>query len=137
MRSELGQADREFAQLARPIVQDLKARLIGLGALALQPPLHSSRNVAEEARALADRVAGWIEIVIEQNDADAARLLLVGMAELREWAEVAASHGMSRAVAAGLSGGYRRTREATDLVWHSELVPEGRTPSYGKEQSDG
>ena len=137
MRPALAPADIEFARMVRPILQDVKTRLIGLGSVALQPPVDPSSSLAGEARALADRTGSWMESAKAHRDTDAARLLLGGLIEIREWAEAAASHGMSGAVAAGLSDGYRTIREVADLVWHSELVPEGRTSSNGEETSNG
>ena len=52
-----------------------------------------------------------------------------GLLEIEEWARsVEAAGGLvSATTAAGLSDAYQRIRSAAGTVWHSEMVPEGRT----------
>ena len=136
LRPDLDQASSDFGRAVLPIVRELKIRLIGVGGLVLGAPDPNSADLAASLRDLSDRIPSWVTLANSCPPTDFSRQFVAGLMELQEWSAVASTQGVSATVAAGMAGAYRRVRAASDTAWHSELVPEGRTPSTGKERSD-
>ena len=127
MRAGLDPEHVRFAGLVRPVISTLKTYLVAVGGAALVDtdagrPARDLRNwVSQTHRRLVDLSwSGAIEpLVAEMTD---------GLREIEAWAQsIEAAAGVSGAAAAGLSDAYRRIRAAAGTVWHSEMVPEGRT----------
>jgi hypothetical protein len=128
LRNGLDAEHQRFAHLIRPVVTSLKLHLIALGGTALvqsgsKLPATDLVEWATHTRCrLKDQqFAGTVDVtVIETNK---------GLLEIEEWARsIEATGGLVSATsAAGLLDAYQRIRSAVGAVWHSEMVPEGRT----------
>jgi hypothetical protein len=128
LRNGLDTEHQRFAHLIRPVVTSLKLYLVALGGTALvqtgskQPATDLVEWAIHTRRRLRDQqFAGTVGVTATETNK--------GLLEIEEWARsIEATGGLvSATIAAGLLDAYQRIRSTAGTVWHSEMVPEGRT----------
>lgn len=128
LRNGLDTEQQRFALLVRPVVTSLKLHLIALGGAALiqteskQPAKVLSEWAARTRHQLnAQQFTGALSVTATETHN--------GLLEIEEWARSVDATGghVGVAPAAGFFDAYERIRSAAGTVWHSEMVPEGRT----------
>ena len=117
-----------LAQDVLPILKRIKRLVIGLAALAMDEP--SRGLVPIVARELSSLAHQHVQSINEhQNtpiEALIARPIVAALHQMEIWAQVAATHGLSAEAASGLRVAYRSLRNSCQVLWPSELIPEGR-----------
>jgi hypothetical protein len=118
-----------LADQVLPALREIKRRIVGLGAVALDPARRT--EVAEVARGLADSCERCATGLREQRYTARAAVLaaeIVGsLDEVRGCAGAAYGYGLSAPVATALAGAYRDLRTRCAGLWPCELAFEGRS----------
>jgi hypothetical protein len=121
----------ELKGLARdmlPVLKNTKRLMIGLAALAID---ESNRarvpGIARELSLLSHQSAQTIN-AHQDNPVEVvvAGPIVASLHQLEVWAQVAAQHGLGAETASGLRAAYRSLRSSCQVLWPSELIPEGR-----------
>ncbi|HUW79015.1 MAG TPA: hypothetical protein VMV52_09750 [Candidatus Nanopelagicaceae bacterium] len=124
---------KRLAQDVLPILKHVKRLMIGLASLAIDES--SRERVPAVASDLSLHSRRSAQMIDEHRDSQVEVLVAEPIAsalnQLGVWAQVASANGMTAETASGLRTAYKSLRRSCQILWPSELVPEGRVIDSG------